>query len=141
MEKKCKQWGFIKDVFCAPNSTYETLLVMMHEIVGVDPNSRVYDLRSLLNIQGKMARFTIKKDKDLHYVLRIGNEISEVYVTVEHSQQQVNQSINEKHLHEPNDQSFVQLMAFQFASTSESNFMHELIPFFKLNRCTETASE
>ena len=84
MEKKGKQWGFIKDVFCAPNST---LLVMMHEIVGVDPNSRVYDLRSLLNIQGKMARFTIKKDKDLHYVWRIGNEISEVYVTVEHSQQ------------------------------------------------------
>ena len=48
--RKYIQLWFIKDFFEHPTLTYEVLLVIMHEIVGIDLNSYVYDLRSLLNI-------------------------------------------------------------------------------------------
>ena len=48
---------------CVPsNLTYETLLE--YGIVRVDPNSFVYDLRSLLNTHNKIARFKIQNDRD-----------------------------------------------------------------------------
>ena len=84
--------------------------MMVHEIVCVDLNSCVYELRSLLNTNSKIARFKIKNDRDLQYVLEEINGILKVYVTVQHSQQSssVNQSVHAQLLHEPNHQSFVQ---------------------------------
>ena len=82
----------------------------VHEIVCANLNSCVYKLRSLLNINDKMARFKIKNYRDIQYVLGEGDEILEVYVIVQHSQQpsNVNQSVHVQSLHEPNNQSFVQ---------------------------------
>ena len=66
-------------LFVLSNLTYEALLVLVYEIVHIDPNRFVYDFRSLLNTHGKMARFKIQNDNDLQYVLRVGNEDYEVY--------------------------------------------------------------
>ena len=66
--------------------TYHVLLMMVHEIICADLNSCVYELRSLLNTNCKIARFKIKNDKDIQNVLGEGDEISKVYVTVQHSQ-------------------------------------------------------
>ena len=79
-----------KMVFVPKNLTYETLLVIVHEIVCVDLNSCVYELRSLLNINDKIARFKIKNDRDVQYVLGERDGIPEVYVTIQHSQQSSN---------------------------------------------------
>ena len=100
---------------------------MMQEITCVDLISFVYELRSLLNKNDKIARFKIKNDRDVQYVLGEINGILKVYVTVQHSQQSsnVNQSVHAQFLHEPNHQSFVQLIAFQFSSTSGSNPLFE----------------
>ena len=110
------------------NLTYEALLVLVHGIVCADPNSCVYDLRSLFSTHGKVVRFKIQDDRDLQYVLRVGDMDFEVYVTIEHNpQQHVNQSVNAKsNLH----QSFVQLMTSQYASASNSNHMHGVRSFF-----------
>ena len=59
---------------------------MVHEIVCADPNKYVYELKSLLNINGKIAKFKIKNDKDVQYVLGKGNRILKVYVTDQHFQ-------------------------------------------------------
>ena len=71
-------------VFVPSNSTYEALLMMVDEIVRTYPNSFVYDLKSLLNVHGKMIRFKIQNDRNLQYVLRVGYKDFEVYATVEH---------------------------------------------------------
>ena len=85
-----------------------------------------------------MARFKIQNDKDLQYVLRVGNGDSEVYVIVEHHlQQHVNQSVKAQPLLELNHQSFVQLMASQFAFANGSNYMHVSDPFFELQGLIE----
>ena len=65
-------------VFVPSNLTYEALVVFIHGIICANSNSFVYDLRSLLNTHSKMVRFKIKNDRDLQYVLRVKNEISEV---------------------------------------------------------------
>ena len=71
-------------VFVPSNLTYEALLVMVDEIVRTYPNSFVYDLKSFLNVHGKMIRFKIQNDRNLQYVLRVGYKDFEVYATVEH---------------------------------------------------------
>ena len=83
---------------------------MVREIVYFDLNSCVYELRYLLNTNGKMARFKIKNDRDVQYVLGEGDDIPKVYVTVQQSQHpsNVNQSVHIEPLHELNHQSFVQ---------------------------------
>ena len=57
-------------IFVPSNLTYKVLLVVVRGIIRVDPNSCVYDLRSLLNTYDKMTRFKIQNNKDLQYVLR-----------------------------------------------------------------------
>ena len=48
---------------------------MVHEIVYVDPNICVYEIRSLLNTNDKIARFKIKNDRDVQYVLGEGRAV------------------------------------------------------------------
>ena len=52
-------------VFVHSNLTYEVLLDLVHEIVCANLNSCVYEIKSLLNTKGKIARFKIKNDKDI----------------------------------------------------------------------------
>ena len=78
--------GYLEMVFVPRNLTYEILLVMVHEIVCSNLSKYVYELRSLLNINGKIIRFKIKNDRDLQYVLRERNEILELYMTIQHSE-------------------------------------------------------
>ena len=64
----------------------------MHKTVRADLNYFVYDIRTLYNTHGRNARFEIKNDKDLQFVLKVGNTVYEIFVTIElHSQQQVTQ--------------------------------------------------
>ena len=56
---------------------------MVHEIICFDLNSCVYELRYLLNTNSKMARFKIKNDRDVQYVLGEWDGIPKVYVTVQ----------------------------------------------------------
>ena len=73
------------------NLTYEDLLSMVHEMVGVDRNSFVYEMRSLLNASKKSVKFKIKNDRDVQFAIERANDILEVYVTVkpcQHSFQQ-----------------------------------------------------
>ena len=58
---------------------------MVNEIVYTDLNSCVYELRTLLNTNGKMVRFKRMNDRDVQYVLGDGDRISEVYITIQHS--------------------------------------------------------
>ena len=58
---------------------------MVNEIVYTDLNSCVYELRTLLNTNGKMVRFKRMNDRDVQYVLGDGDKISEVYITIQHS--------------------------------------------------------
>ena len=74
--------GYLEMIFMSRNLTYKTLLVMVHEIICVDLNSCVYELRTLLDINNKMARFKIKDDTDVQYVLGERDGIPRVYVTV-----------------------------------------------------------
>ena len=69
--------------------------MMVHEIICFDLNSCVYELRSSLNTNKKMARFKIKNDRDVQYVLGEGDGIPKVYVIIQQSQQpsNVNQSV------------------------------------------------
>ena len=77
--------SYLKMIFVSRNLTYKALLVMVHEIIFVDLNSCVYELRSLFNTNIKITRFKIKNARDAQYVLgkRVG--IPKVYVTVQHS--------------------------------------------------------
>ena len=59
---------------------------MVYEIVCTDLNSFVYEIRSLLNTNGKIARFKIKNDRNVQYMLGEESEISKVYVIIQHSQ-------------------------------------------------------
>ena len=74
-------------IFVLRNLTYEALLVMVHKIVCVDLNSCVYEIKSMLNTNGKIAKFKIKNDKDVQYVLGEVVGILKVYVIVQHSLQ------------------------------------------------------
>ena len=58
---------------------------MVNEIVYTDLNNYVYELRTLLNTNGKMVRFKRMNDKDVQYVLGDDDRILEVYVTIQHS--------------------------------------------------------
>ena len=70
-------------VFVEKKLTVDELLVKVHEIVGCDPNRFVYELRYLLNIDGKVVRLNIKTDRDLHYVLIEANvNPPNIYVSV-----------------------------------------------------------
>ena len=64
------------------NLTYEVFLVMEHEIICIDFNSCVYEIKSFLNTIVKIARFKIKNDRDVQYVLGKAVRILKVYVTV-----------------------------------------------------------
>ena len=67
--------GYLEMVFMRRNLTYEALLMMVHEIVYADLNNCVYELSFSLNINGQIARFKIKNDRDVHCVLREGDGI------------------------------------------------------------------
>ena len=69
------------------NLTNEDLLSTVHEIVGADHNSFVYEMKSLLNTSGKIVRFKIKNDRDVQFALGGADGISEVNVTVQPCQQ------------------------------------------------------
>ena len=73
-------------VFVSRNLTYEILLVMVHEIVCAGLNNCVHELKILFITNGKMARFKIKNDKDLQYMLGEKDGIPKVYITVQRSQ-------------------------------------------------------
>ena len=77
--------SYLEVVFVPKNLTYEVLLVMVHEIICVCFNSCVYELRSLFNTNDKVARFKIKNDRNIQYVLGEEDRILEVYVTIQHS--------------------------------------------------------
>ena len=70
--------GYLEMIFVHKNLTYEVLLVMLHEIVCADLNSCVYEIKSLLNTNATIARFKIKNDKDVQYVLGKGDGIPKV---------------------------------------------------------------
>ena len=98
---------------------------MMDEIVGVECNSFVYEIKSLLNTAGKITRFKIKNNRDAQFALGGADGIPEVYVIVkpyQKSSQQPSQSLHEP-IHQTLGQqnSFLQLMIAQFASTHGSN--------------------
>ena len=97
--------GFKETTFVHKNLTYEDLLSTVHEIVRANHNSFVYEMKSLLNIARKIARFKIKNDRDVQFVLREVVGISKVYVAVQPSppSQQLSQA-----LHESDHQMFVQ---------------------------------
>ena len=85
------------------NLRYEDLLSTLHEMVEVDRNSFLYEMRSLLNASGKSVKFKIKNDRDVQFVIKKVNGILEVYVTVKSSQQSSEQSSQQlsQPLHEP----------------------------------------
>ena len=80
----------IQRIFVPTNLTYEAFLVMVHEIVCDDFSSCVYELKSLLNTNGKIAKFKIKNDTNVQYMLEEGDEILEIYVIIQHFQQPSN---------------------------------------------------
>ena len=75
--------GLSEMVLVLSNLTYESLVVLMHRIVHANPNFFVYNTRSLFNTHEKIVRFKIENDKDLQFVLKVGNDVYEIYVTVE----------------------------------------------------------
>ena len=81
-------------VFAPKNMTIDALLVMVHEIVGANPNRFVYELRFLFKTDNNVAKLNIKNDRDLPYVLVEATVNPEVYVTV----QQFRQLHNDNHL-------------------------------------------
>ena len=112
----------------------------MHKTVRADLNYFVYDIRTLYNIHGRNVRFKIESDRDLKFVLKVGNTVYELFVTIElHPQQQVTQcSVSAQLKHR---ESFVELIASQRAFASCSQYMHGIDPFFQLRRLAETAKE
>ena len=68
--------------FVYRNLTYEDLLSRVYEILCVDLNSCVYEMKSLLNTASKIARFQIKNDRDVQFMLGETIGIPKVYVTV-----------------------------------------------------------
>ena len=60
-EKNIYKDGYLEMVFVLRNLTYE--------IVFIDPNICVYELRSLLNTNDNIAKFNIKNDRNQQYVL------------------------------------------------------------------------
>ena len=70
-------------VLVLSNMNYEFLVFLMHKIVRINPNYFFYDIRSLHNTHGKIVRFKIESDRDLRFVLKVGNDVYKVYVTVE----------------------------------------------------------
>ena len=69
------------------NLTYEDLLLRVYEIVCVDFNSCVYEMKSFLNTIDKIVRFKIKNDEDVQFVLGEAVAVLKVYVIVQTSQQ------------------------------------------------------
>ena len=145
--------GYPKMVFVPKNLTYKTLFVIVHEIVYVDLNNCVYEIRTLFNTNGKIVRFKIKNDRDVQYVWRVRERIPKVYIIVQHSQQpsNVNESIHAQPLHEPNHQSFVQQEWNEIYQSTHHSFvklmasqlvlLRWLNPFFDPNTWTRTGPE
>ena len=96
-------------VLVPSNINYESLVFLVHKIVRTDLNYFVYDIIILYNTHGRNVRLKIERDRDLQFVLKVGNTIYELFVTVElHPQQQVTQySVNVQLNHK---QSFVELI-------------------------------
>ena len=91
------------------NINYESLVFLVHKIVRADLNYFVYDIRTLYNTHGRNVRFKIEIDRELQFVLKVGNTVYELFVTIElHPQQQVTQcSISAQLKHR---ESFVELI-------------------------------
>ena len=64
------------------NMNYESMVFLVHKIIRVDLNYFVYDIRSLYNTHGRNVRFKIESDRYLQFVLKVGNTVYEVFVTV-----------------------------------------------------------
>ena len=72
------------DMILVPsNINYESLVFLVHKTVRVDLNYFVYDIRTLYNTHGRNVRFKIESDRDLQFVLKVGNTLYELFVTVE----------------------------------------------------------
>ncbi|XVF67613.1 hypothetical protein PTKIN_Ptkin10aG0135400 [Pterospermum kingtungense] len=142
LDRTIYRGGFSEILVVPTNLSFKTLLGLVHKIVRVDLNIFAYELRSLLipKILGSVIGFKIENDRHLQHLLKVGNGISEIFVTVKQCQQHVNHSINGQLLNKSNHQSFVQLMASQCALASGCNYMHASLPFFEQKRCSEMAS-
>ena len=57
------------------NLRYEDLFSRVHEMVEVDCNSFVYEIKSLLNACGKTVKLQIKNDRDVQFVIEKANGI------------------------------------------------------------------
>ena len=73
------------------NLSYEELLLRVHGIVCADLNSFVYVMTALCNIGSKIARFKIKNDRDVQFILGQAIHKPKVYVIVLPSQQPIQQ--------------------------------------------------
>ena len=82
-----------RDGFSVKNLSYEELLSRIHEIVCSDFNSFVYVMTALCNISCKIARFKIKNDRDVQFILGQAVDKPKVYVTILPSQQHLQQPI------------------------------------------------
>ena len=92
------------------NINYESLVFLVHKTVRADLNYFVYDIRTLYNTNDKNVRFKIESDRDLQFMLKVGNTVYELFVTVElHPQQQVTQCSLSAQLN--HRESFVELIA------------------------------
>ena len=127
-------------VLVPSNINYKFLVFLVHKTVRADLNYFVYDIRTLYNTHGRNVRFKIESDRDLQFVLKVGNTVYELFVTIElHPQQQVTHCSVSAQLKDR--ESFVELIASQCASVSCSQYMHEINHFFQLRRLAKTAKE
>ena len=84
-EERIYEGGDAEIILVDRNLRYEDLLSTMHEMVQVDHNSFLYEMRSLLYTFGKSVKFKIKNDRDVQFMIEKANGILEVYVTIKPS--------------------------------------------------------
>ena len=85
-EKNIYESGDSEIILVDTNLRYEDLFSTVHEMVEADHNSFVYEIRSLLNADGKTVKLTIKNDRDVQFAIEKANDLLQVYVTVKPSQ-------------------------------------------------------
>ena len=81
------QGGDVKITLVDRNLRYKNLLSIVHEMVEVDCNSFVYEMRFLLNASEKTVKFKIKNGRNVQFAIEKANGILKVYVTIKPSQQ------------------------------------------------------
>ena len=86
------QDGDAKITLVDRNLRYEDLLSTVHEMVEVDCNNFVYEMRSLLNASRKSVKFKIKNVRDVQFAKEKTDGILKVYVTIKPCKQSFQQS-------------------------------------------------